>query len=123
MNFKATKTPLLIAAMAAAVTLTSFAPANAKTYWANASSENVQVITADLQLSDADADAQVIDAKFKKHRSYRPHRSKRSFRGHSSYNRHKKVRGTAFDRGHGFKKKHHGSRHGVKKKVFIKKHF
>ncbi|MEM8654554.1 MAG: hypothetical protein AAGF36_07390 [Pseudomonadota bacterium] len=52
MNLKATKTPLLIAAIATAVTLTSLSPASAKVFWASASSADVE-------------SAQVIDASFK----------------------------------------------------------
>ncbi|MEL6465320.1 MAG: hypothetical protein AAFQ58_10155 [Pseudomonadota bacterium] len=51
MKLTATKTPLLIAAIATAVTLTSLGPASAKAYWASAS--------ADVE------SAQVIDASFK----------------------------------------------------------
>lgn len=124
MNLKATKTPLLIAAMATAVMLTTLVPANAKGYWVSGSSENAQLITADYVLSDGDA--QIIDAKFKKHRSHRSHkshRSHRSFKHHRSFKRHKGVRGTAFHRGHGFKKRLHADHHhGTKKKVYIKKY-
>lgn len=52
MKLTATKTPLLIAAMATAVTLTSLSPASANAYWASATSADVE-------------SAQVIDANFK----------------------------------------------------------
>ncbi|WP_299048182.1 hypothetical protein [uncultured Tateyamaria sp.] len=59
MKLTATKTPLLIAAIATAVTLTSLSPAAAGTVWQGAA-------TADVE------QAQVIDAnfkaKFKKHK-------------------------------------------------------
>lgn len=52
MNFKATKTPLLIAAMAAAVTLTSLAPTNAATLSTATSVQNLQVVNGDFQVLD-----------------------------------------------------------------------
>ncbi|MBY5934526.1 hypothetical protein KUV51_16070 [Tateyamaria omphalii] len=51
MNLQATKTPLLIAAIATAVTVTSLSPVSAQPYWVSAT-------------ADADS-AQVIDANFK----------------------------------------------------------
>ena len=45
MNIKATKTPLLIAAIATAVTLTAFVPANAKAYWVSGSDNSVQAVS------------------------------------------------------------------------------
>ena len=123
MNIKATKTPLLIAAIATAVTLTAFVPANAKAYWVNGSDNSVQVITADLQTDDAAVE--VIDAnfKFKKHRSSRHHRSHRSFRGHKFYGRHKTRRGSKFSRSNRFHGKHHDDHKDVRKKIIIKKLF
>ncbi|WP_299612859.1 hypothetical protein [uncultured Tateyamaria sp.] len=52
MKLTATKTPLLIAAMATAVTLTSLSPASANAVWASATAVDVE-------------SAQVIDANFK----------------------------------------------------------
>ncbi|WP_299722902.1 hypothetical protein [uncultured Tateyamaria sp.] len=98
MNLKASKTPLLIAAMATAVTLTTFLPANAKVYWASAEAESAQVIDANFKV------------KIKKHKSFKhhkPHHAK-PYHGH-----HYK---------HGVKKKHYKS-HGLKKKLILKKLF
>ncbi|WP_299289098.1 hypothetical protein [uncultured Tateyamaria sp.] len=70
MKLTATKTPLLIAAMATAITLTSFAPVQAANpTWASADAET----------------AQVIDIKFKKHKF-----KKHSFKKHYKYGGFKK---------------------------------
>ncbi|MEP4248382.1 hypothetical protein [Tateyamaria sp.] len=101
MNFKATKTPLLIAAMAAAVTLTSIVPANASTAWISTGAENAQVVDGDFEVINA-------NFKFKKHKSFKYkkfHHSKK-FHGHSK-----------------FKKKKHVSKHSLVKKKLYKKLF
>ena len=60
MKLEATKTPLLIAAIATAITITTFGPASAKAYWASAPA-NIEA-------------AHIIDAGFKvkvkKHKHY-----------------------------------------------------
>lgn len=93
MKLTATKTPLLIGAIATAITLTTLGPASAKIYWIGASAE-----------AEAAA-AQVIDAKFKvkvkKHKHY-----------HHGY----KYHGTK-------KKKHVSPKAAFKKKLFLKKLF
>ncbi|WP_299286661.1 hypothetical protein [uncultured Tateyamaria sp.] len=72
MKLTATKTPLLIAAMATAITLTSFAPAQAaNSTWASADAETAQVIDANF--------------KFKKHKF-----KKHSFKKHYKYGGFKK---------------------------------
>ncbi|WP_299048185.1 hypothetical protein [uncultured Tateyamaria sp.] len=53
MKLQATKTPLLIAAIATAITVTSIAPASAKAFWASApaaDAEQAQVIDANFKL-------------------------------------------------------------------------
>ena len=49
MTIKLPKTALLIAAMATAVTLTSFGPASAKTYWISADAETAEVVPANFK--------------------------------------------------------------------------
>lgn len=51
MTLKFSKTPLLIAAMATAVTLTSFGPANANAHWASADAQQARIVQADFQIS------------------------------------------------------------------------
>ena len=98
MNLKATKTPLLIAAMATAVTLTTFLPANAKAYWVSAATENAQVIDAKFTV------------KIKKHRSFKHHKPRHAkpYQGHRTHQ--------------SFKKKHASKHHGKKKFIFKKLH-
>ena len=47
---KLAKTPLLIAAMATAVTLTTFGPASANVYWASADTEIATIQPANFKL-------------------------------------------------------------------------
>ncbi|MFL4469915.1 hypothetical protein ACERZ8_08580 [Tateyamaria armeniaca] len=99
MHLKATKTPLLIAAMATAITLSTFVPVNAKVYWASADEQSAQVIDANFKV------------KIKKHKSFKHHKPhhvtpKYGHRHHS----------------HGIKKKHI-SKHDLKKKLILKKIF
>lgn len=96
MNLNATKTPLLIAAIATAVTLTSFVPASAKVYWASADEQSAQVIDANFKLKVK---------KHKTHKLHQPHHAK-PYHGH-----------------HGAKKKKHVTKHDLKKKLLIKKLF
>lgn len=98
MNLQATKTPLLIAAMATAVTLTTFLPANAKVYWTSADAQSAQVIEADFKI------------KVKKHKSFKHHKPHhvKPYRGHRTHS--------------GFKKKH-VTKHDLKKKLILKKLF
>ena len=49
MTIKLPKTALLIAAMATAVTLTSFGPASAKAYWISADAEVAEVVPANFK--------------------------------------------------------------------------
>ncbi|MEL6452417.1 MAG: hypothetical protein AAFQ19_14265 [Pseudomonadota bacterium] len=97
MNFATTKTPLLIAAMATAVTLTSFGPASAKSYWASAPVEAAQVHEAKFTI------------KVKKHHSFKHHGAKK----HHGLKHHH----------HGAKKKKHISKSDVRKKLLLKKLF
>lgn len=93
MKLTATKTPLLIAAMATAITLTGFAPVSAASpIWASADVETAQVIDANFKL------------KVKKH-SFKHHGLKKHSFKH-----------------HGYKKKS-VSKHHLKKKLALKKFF
>lgn len=97
MNLKATKTPLLIAAMATAVMLSSFGQASAKAYWVSGDTASAEVIDANFKF------------KVKKHKSFKfhkPHHVKPKY-GHSSFT----------------KKKKHVSKHDLKKKLITKKLF
>jgi len=94
MKLSATKTPLLIAAIATAVTLTSIGSASANTYWASANVETAQVIDANFKF------------KHKKHHSFK----KKSYKYHAPKH-------------HGFKKKKHISSSHLKKKLILKKLF
>lgn len=94
MTPKPSKTALLIAAMATAVTLTSLSPASAKAYWVSADAETAEIVP--------------INAKFKvkkyggyKHRGYKYHAPKY----------------------HGYKKKKHVSSRTKAKKLILKKLF
>jgi len=87
------KTPLLIAAMATAVTLTSFGPASAKAYWASADAETVQVIQAGFKVK-----------KYKSHKFHAP-------KHHHSH------------KFHGTHRKKHVSKTHLKKKLILKKLF
>lgn len=49
MKIKFSKTPLLIAAIATAVTLTSFGPASAGEHWVSADVETVEVVPANFK--------------------------------------------------------------------------
>ncbi|WP_299368087.1 hypothetical protein [uncultured Tateyamaria sp.] len=91
---KLAKTPLLIAAMATAVTLTTFGPASANVYWASADTEIATIQPANFKL------------KVKKYKALKHH-------GH-------KHHGHTY---HGPKKKKHVSKHDVKKKLILKKLF
>ncbi|WP_415401601.1 hypothetical protein [Tateyamaria sp. SN3-11] len=94
MKLMIAKTPLLIAAMATAVTLTTFGPASANVYWASADTEVAEVIPANFKL------------KVKKHKAHKHHAHK-----HHSY------------KYHAPKKKKHVSKHHLKKKLILKKLF
>lgn len=87
------KTPLLIAAMATAVTLTTFGPANADAYWASAEAETVEVIQAGFKVK-----------KYKAHKFHAP----KYHHGHKH---------------HSLKKKKHVSKKHLKKKLILKKLF
>jgi len=93
MKLQATKTPLLIAAIATAVTVAGLGPASAKAYWASA---------------DADA-AQVIDANFKL--KVKKHKLHHGYKFHAP-----KYHGV-------HKKKHVAPKHSIKKKKLLKKLF
>lgn len=117
MNFKATKTPLLIAAIATAFMITSFLPASAKPYWISAQPDAAQVHTA---VATSDDSAVVHDAGFKFAKKKKFHKKKfhKSRKFHHSPRRH---------HGH-FRqfggKKYKFSGHGgfkTKKKFIIKK--
>ncbi|WP_299146933.1 hypothetical protein [uncultured Tateyamaria sp.] len=92
MKLRATKTPLLIAAIATAITLTGFAPVQAA---------NPVWITADAET------AQVIDANFK----YKKHHYKKHHYKKHSYKKHHYGYG-------GYKKKHHVKKKIILKKFF-----
>ncbi|WP_299142661.1 hypothetical protein [uncultured Tateyamaria sp.] len=94
MKLTASKTPLLIAAMATAVTLSTFGPANANAYWVSADTEVAEVVPANFKL------------KVKKHKAFK----------HHSYKHH------GFKH-HAPKKKKHVSKHDLKKKLLLKKLF
>ncbi|WP_420012774.1 hypothetical protein [Tateyamaria sp.] len=87
------KTPLLIAAMATAVTLTSFGPASAKAYWASADAEAVEVIQAGFKVKT-----------YKFHKFHAP----KHYHGHKH---------------HSLSKKKHVSKKHLKKKLILKKLF
>ena len=103
MTPKPSKTALLIAAMATAVTLTSFGPASAKAYWVSAEAENAEVVPANFKI------------KVKKHHGHKHHAHKHH--GHK-YHGHKH---------HGYKhhapKKKHLSKHDKAKALILKKLF
>lgn len=105
MKLKATKTPLLIAAIATAITVVSFAPAHAQGIWASAPADGET--------------AQVIDANFKvKVRKHGHHHGYKRHYGHKRYYGHRLHHG---HRSH-HHKFHHGYRHhGGHKRVIIKK--
>ena len=110
MNLKATKTPLLIAAIATAFTMTGLGQASAKSYWASAT-------------TDASA-AQVIDANFKvklkKHKHFRTHKH-HGHKHHAHKHHGHKFHGSPY---HGVKKKSHVSpKAAIKKKLLLKKLF
>ncbi|APX12623.1 hypothetical protein [Tateyamaria omphalii] len=94
MNVQATKTPLLIAAIATAVTLTSLSPASAQPLWASATTD-----TETAQVFDAN-----FKVKLKKHKLHHGYK----FHGHKH---------------HGVKKKYVSPKTKFKKKVLIKKFF
>ena len=100
MTFKVSKSALLVAAMATAVTLTSFGPASAKSYWISAEAESAEVVQANFKF------------KVKKHHGFKKHRSfkKHGYKHHGAKH-------------HGFKKKKHVSSRGKAKKLVIKKLF
>lgn len=103
MKLKTTKTPLLIAAIATALTVTSFASANAQAVW--------------VSISDGADAAQVTDANFKvkvkKHKFHHGHKFHHSRKFHHGHKFH-----------HGVKKKKYSSpKTKFKKKVLIKKFF
>ena len=99
MKLTATKTPLLIAAIATAITLTSLNAASAKVYWASADADVVEVVPANFKL------------KVKKHHAYKDP----SFKYHAP-----KHHGFKH---HGPKKKKYISKHDLKKKLILKKLF
>ena len=94
MKLMIARTPLLIAAMATAVTLTTFGPASANAYWVSADAELVEVVPANFKL------------KVKKHKAHKHHAHK-----HHSY------------KYHAPKKKKHVSKHHLKKSLILKKLF
>ncbi|MEL6888943.1 MAG: hypothetical protein AAFO86_09555 [Pseudomonadota bacterium] len=95
MQLKPSKTALLIAAMATAVTLTSFGTASAQQpQWVSADAETVEVIQANFKF------------KVKKHHGFKKHGYK-----HHGFKH------------HGFKKKKHVSSRTKAKKLIIKKLF
>ena len=98
MKLMIAKTPLLIAAMATAVTLTTFGPASANVYWASADAEVGEVVPANFKL------------KVKKHKAHKHHAHTHHSYKHHSY------------KYHGPKKKH-VSKHHLKKKLILKKLF
>ncbi|KIC51984.1 hypothetical protein [Tateyamaria sp. ANG-S1] len=117
MNLQATKTPLLIAAIATAVTITSLSPVNAQPYWvsATANTENAEVIDANFKI------------KVKKHHGYKSHRGHKfhahkhhghRFHGHKHHGH--KFHGPKH---HSVKKKYVSPRTKFKKRVLIKKFF
>lgn len=100
-----TKIPLLIAAMATAITLTSFVPASANTYWASADAETVEVVPANFTV------------KLKKHKSFKhktfKHKSYQPRHGHKQH-RHFPQRSH---------KKNHLTKSDLKKQLFFKRVF
>lgn len=98
MTPKPSKTALLIAAMATAVTLTSFGPASAKAYWVSAEAESAEVIQAKFKI------------KVKKHRGHKHHAHKHHHHKHHSYKHHSP-------------RKKHLSKHDKAKALILKKLF
>ena len=98
MTPKPSKTALLIAAMATAVTLTSFGPASAKAYWVSAEAENAEVVPANFKI------------KVKKHRGHKHHAHKHHHHKHHSYKHHSP-------------RKKHLSKHDKAKALILKKLF
>ncbi|WP_415921434.1 hypothetical protein [Tateyamaria sp. SN6-1] len=94
MTLKLSKSALLIAAMATAVSLTAFTPASAKAYWASAEAETAEVVHANFKV------------KVKKHHKFK----------HKGYKHHSYKH-------HGFKKKKHVSKKHLTKKLILKKLF
>lgn len=82
MTLKPSKTALLIAAMATAVTLTSFGTANAKAHWVSADAETVEVINANFKF------------KVKKHHGFKKHSYKHHGFKHHGFKK-KSIKSTA----------------------------
>ncbi|WP_147110711.1 hypothetical protein [Tateyamaria sp. syn59] len=101
MNLQATKTPLLIAAIATAVTITSLSPVSAQSHWASATanSENAQVIDANFKI------------KVRKHHGFKSHHGHKF---HPHKHRSHRLHG---HRHHGHK--FHGPKHRSVKKNYV----
>ena len=97
MTLKLSRTALLIAAMATAVSLTALTPASAKTYWISADTQTAEVTPANFK------------HKFKKYKSHKKHGFKHHGYKHHSYKH------------HGFSKKKHVSKSKKFKRVIVKK--
>ncbi|MEO0503457.1 MAG: hypothetical protein AAFZ14_09030 [Pseudomonadota bacterium] len=82
MTLKPSKTALLIAAMATAVTLTTFGTANAKAHWVSADAETVEVINANFKF------------KVKKHHGFKKHSYKHHGFKHHGFKK-KSIKSTA----------------------------
>ncbi|MEM7691886.1 MAG: hypothetical protein AAF194_05505, partial [Pseudomonadota bacterium] len=106
------KTPLLIAAMATAVTLTTFLPANAKVYWASAEAESTQLIDANFKVKIKKSKT------FKHHKGFHTHKPRAVVRFHSNRPKHS-VKKKLVTR-HSVEKKIVTDQ-GIKKKI-VKKH-